>query len=163
MARRLWAGVVGCLVAALSMVGCRPITGEAPSPTALPSDPAVEIRYVEGGEAGAWQSLEAVPAAVSTQWDALIGSIDAQARTFFDPARFDAEVAELPQVQVRYAEATDFVGQGFEWRAQELIAVVVNDEPMLLARSEDSPDWSVYLPAEPDRLVTFIGAVEALE
>jgi hypothetical protein len=78
----------------------------------------------------------------------LTSQINALARTFFDPARFEQEIAPLPHIYVDYGEDIPFAGEGINWRARELVVVEYNGEPMLLARLQGIEDWSVYLPRD---------------
>jgi hypothetical protein len=91
----------------------------------------------------------------------VIVQIDSQARTFFDPARFEDEVAPGGYVHIRYAEAHEFAGRGISWRAVELVASVVGGEAMLLTRDARSQDWSVYLPASQGAMDDFLDVVSA--
>lgn len=168
------------VVLACALAGCQPIAapsggnGGTGTPTAstLPATEseeeseaeAWEVWYVEAGSAHDSLDLRGEDAAVAQQLDAVLGSVNAQARTFFDAARFAAEVESLPHVRVRYAEIQEFEGQGIRWQATELVLVAViqgdgTGEPMVLARTGDEGDWSVYLPAEGEPLRELIEAV----
>lgn len=161
---RLVVGWVWIALAGLGLVACRPITDTStPAPVATPvvSMP-VEILYIEAAQPGATAtSYRLTPdddgfAALVDELNGLIASIDSQARTFFDPARFELEVASVEHVAIRYAEDVAFVGRDVEWQAVEMVAAVVNEEPMLLARAEGIDDWRVFLPESPQSINEFI-------
>lgn len=174
--RARWSVLIGLLLA-VALAACQPIA--APMSESMPEsmsesapesvpveEPIVaevgyEIRYVEAGTAGEPLALDGDAGAVVNDLTALLADIEARARTFFDPARFDAEVAPEPHVLITYAEETELQGEGIMWSAKELVVVVVDQEPMLLARTADSSDWSVFLPADADLIPDFIAAVRS--
>lgn len=140
----------------LATTACIAVPTATPSEPALPEPAPVEIAIVSPGSHQTLTPEDARFAQIARDFAPLLDTITAQARTYFPPDRFAAEVQPLPHLLLRYAEDTDFSGQGIEWRASELIVVALSGEIMLLARAADSEDWSVYLPDDPASLQAFL-------
>lgn len=156
---RTWAVLLVSLILAACMATP---TGGGPAATGAEIDPLpepVEIRIVDGdrqqtlipGDEGFASTVRALRPVVD--------SIHDQARTFFAPDRFTAEIEPIPHVYVRFEEEEKFTGQGIQWIAAELLIAQPNDEAMLLARAINTVDWSVYLPDDPTQIKEFLDAL----
>jgi hypothetical protein len=141
------------------------VTGCIGAPTATvpqeqPPPEPVEIRIVQGDQ----QQQTLLPAdeefgATVAALRPVLANIDNQARTFFSPDRFAEEIEPIDYVYLRFEDDERFSGQDISWFASELIVARPADEAMLLARTTNVVDWSVYLPADPATIEEFLNTV----
>ena len=149
------------LLAVLLVAGCvgpqpahRPETQSqaAPIPTRIViDDGVVEHEYAPGDP-----QFRALAGAVAE----LTAGVTHRARTFYTPARFEAEIAPLPHVTVEYAPSVTLSLAGEDVDVQQLVFAVIDGEPLLLVQPPDAADWSAFLVDE-QAAARFRSAVEA--
>lgn len=151
------------LLLTLVLAGCtiQPVRpADAPVPANAANDPTapVEIVLHTTGSESTLTAQDTAFGELAAGLPDVIASITAQARTYFPPDRFSAEIAPLPHVTVRYPAARSFDGAGIAWSAIEIVLVAPDGEAMLLARADGIDDWSVYLPDDPTTLLAYLDA-----
>jgi hypothetical protein len=140
------------------------VTGCVGMPTAtVPQDPPppepVEIRIVQGDQQQTLVPADEEFGAAVAALRPVLANINNQARTFFSPDRFAEEIEPIAHVYVRFEDDERFSGQDISWFASELIVAQPADEALLLARTTNVVDWSVYLPADPSLVEEFLRAL----
>lgn len=154
---------VAVLLLSLILSGCAAMPmGESATATVPQEQSAsepVEIRIVEGEQQQTLLPTDDEFAAAVSALQPVLESIHDQARTFFSPDRFAQEIEPIAHVYVRFEDEKKFSGQEIEWIASELIIAQPNGEAMLLARTPNTVDWSVYLPADPTTIEEFLNAL----
>lgn len=133
--------IVILLVMALAAGCVVPVTETAGSVAPVPARIVIDNGVVEYGYAPGDPQFKEVAGAVA----ALIAGVTHRARTFYPPARFEAEIAPLPHVAIEYEPAVTLSLAGEDVAVQQAVFAVVAGEPLLLVQSPGATDWSVFL------------------
>lgn len=146
------------LLLSLIIAGCIGMPTATVSQDQPPPEP-VEIRVVQGDRHQTLVPEDEEFGAAVAALRPVLANIDNQARTFFAPDRFAEEIEPIAYVYVRFEDDEKFSGQDISWFASELIVARPADEAMLLARTTNVVDWSVYLPADPAIFEEFLNTL----
>jgi hypothetical protein len=146
----------GLFLLCLLLTGCLPLA--APRPATPPSPLNFrEFVLVRDGESATIAPGDAAFDGLAAAWRGLLPQVSGRARTFFSPARFQAEVLPEDRVEVYFDLPYPTVLADRSTQTDHLIFVYVGQDPLILGQY--GQEWSAFLTSA-DVVRSFTTAVE---